>query len=84
MSIVGPRPEIPEMIPYYGDAAPIILSVKPGVTSLAKVTGRDELTFSQTLALDLEYIERRSLRLDLKIMLATAATVILQRGVLPG
>ena len=50
MSIVGPRPEIPEMIPYYGDAAPIILSVKPGVTSLAKVTGRDELTFSKTLA----------------------------------
>jgi lipopolysaccharide/colanic/teichoic acid biosynthesis glycosyltransferase len=84
MSIVGPRPEIPQMIPYYGDAAPIILSVKPGVTSLAKVTGRDELTFSRTLALDLEYIERRSLRLDLKIMLATAATVILQRGVFPG
>jgi lipopolysaccharide/colanic/teichoic acid biosynthesis glycosyltransferase len=48
------------------------------------VTGRDELTFSRTLALDLEYIERRSLRLDLKIMLATAATVILQRGVFPG
>ena len=84
MSLVGPRPEIPEMIPYYGDAASIILSVKPGVTSLAKVTGRDELTFSKTLALDLEYVERRSLRLDLKIMLATAATVILQRGVLPG
>jgi exopolysaccharide production protein ExoY len=84
MSIVGPRPEIPEMIRYYGDAAPVILSVKPGVTSLAKVTGRDELTFSKTLALDLEYIERRSLRFDLKIMLATAATVILQRGVLPG
>jgi lipopolysaccharide/colanic/teichoic acid biosynthesis glycosyltransferase len=84
MSVVGPRPEIPEMIPYYGDAAPIILSVKPGVTSLAKVTGRDELTFSKTLALDLEYVERRSLRLDLKIIFATAATVILQRGVFPG
>ena len=84
MTLVGPRPEIPEMIPYYGDAAPIVLSVKPGVTSLAKVTGRDELTFSKTLALDLEYVDRRSLRLDLKIMLATAATVVLQRGVLPG
>jgi lipopolysaccharide/colanic/teichoic acid biosynthesis glycosyltransferase len=84
MTLVGPRPEIPEMIPYYGTAAPVVLSVKPGVTSLAKVTGRDELTFSKTLALDVEYVERRSLRLDLKIMLATAATVILQRGVLPG
>jgi lipopolysaccharide/colanic/teichoic acid biosynthesis glycosyltransferase len=84
MSLVGPRPEIPEMIPYYGDAAAVVLSVKPGVTSLAKVTGRDELNFADTLALDLEYVRKRSLRLDLKIMLATVATVILQRGVLPG
>lgn len=84
MSLVGPRPEIPEMIAYYKEAAPIILSVKPGVTSLAKVTGRDELTFSKTLVLDLEYVERRSLIFDLRILLATVATVILQRGVLPG
>jgi len=48
------------------------------------VTGRDELTFSKTLALDLEYVERRSLSFDLRILLATVATVILQRGVLPG
>jgi lipopolysaccharide/colanic/teichoic acid biosynthesis glycosyltransferase len=84
MSLVGPRPEIPEMIPYYGTAAAIILAVKPGVTSIAKVTGRDELTFSKTLALDLQYVERRSLRLDLKVMLATVATVIVQHGTLPG
>ena len=84
MTLVGPRPEIPEMIPYYGDTAAVILAVKPGVTSLAKVTGRDELAFSRTLDLDLAYVERRSLRLDLEIMLATVCTVTLQRGVLPG
>jgi lipopolysaccharide/colanic/teichoic acid biosynthesis glycosyltransferase len=61
-----------------------VLSVKPGITSLAKVTGRDELTFLQTLALDVEYVERRSLLLDVKILAATVATVVLQRGVLPG
>ncbi|HEX8741998.1 MAG TPA: sugar transferase [Thermoleophilaceae bacterium] len=84
MSLVGPRPEIPEMIQYYGDHAAAILSVRPGITSLAKVTGRDELTFTETLRLDLEYLERRSLRLDLRIMLATLQTVVVQHGVLPG
>jgi lipopolysaccharide/colanic/teichoic acid biosynthesis glycosyltransferase len=84
MSLVGPRPEIPEMIPYYGRHAAAILSVRPGVTSLAKVTGRDELTFTETLRLDLEYLERRSLRFDLRILGLTVMTVVLQHGVLPG
>jgi lipopolysaccharide/colanic/teichoic acid biosynthesis glycosyltransferase len=84
MSLVGPRPEIPELIPYYGEHAATILSVRPGVTSLAKVTGRDELTFTETLRLDLEYLERRSLRFDLRILTATALTVVLQHGVLSG
>jgi lipopolysaccharide/colanic/teichoic acid biosynthesis glycosyltransferase len=84
MSLVGPRPEIPELIPYYGTAATAILSVRPGITSLAKVTGRDELTFTETLRLDLEYLARRSLAFDLKILAATALTVVLQRGVLAG
>jgi len=84
MAIVGPRPELPEMIPYYGQAASIVLSVKPGVTSLAKVTGRDELTFAETLRFDLEYVRRRSLALDLKIIGATVLTVLRQRGVLGG
>jgi lipopolysaccharide/colanic/teichoic acid biosynthesis glycosyltransferase len=84
MSVVGPRPEIPELMPYYGVDARLILSVKPGVTSLAKVSGRDELTFAESLAKEIEYIRGRSLRLDLKIMAATVATVVLQRGILPG
>jgi lipopolysaccharide/colanic/teichoic acid biosynthesis glycosyltransferase len=84
MSLVGVRPEIPELIPYYGDHAAAILSIKPGITSLAKVTGRDELTFTETLDLDVEYVRRRSLRLDLKILAATVMTVALQHGVLPG
>jgi lipopolysaccharide/colanic/teichoic acid biosynthesis glycosyltransferase len=84
MSLVGVRPEIPELIPYYGEHAKTILSVKPGITSLAKVTGRDELTFGQTLELDLEYVRRRSLRFDLRVLVATVMTVVLQHGVLPG
>jgi lipopolysaccharide/colanic/teichoic acid biosynthesis glycosyltransferase len=84
MSVVGPRPEIPEMLEYYGEAREIVLSVKPGITSLAKVTGRDELSFGQTLALDVRYVVEKSPWLDAKIVAATAATVLLQRGVLPG
>jgi lipopolysaccharide/colanic/teichoic acid biosynthesis glycosyltransferase len=84
MSLVGVRPEIPELIPYYGEHAAAILSLKPGITSLAKVTGRDELTFTETLDLDVEYVRRRSLRLDAKILGATVMTVALQHGVLPG
>lgn len=84
LALVGPRPEIPELIPYYGEHATTVLSVRPGVTSLAKVTGRDELTFTDTLRLDVEYVERRSLALDLRILAATALTVLLQHGVVPG
>lgn len=81
MSLVGPRPEIPEMMQYYGQAADVILSVKPGVTSPAKVSGRDELTFSETLELDLAYIQQRSFWLDLKILGLTAIAVIRQDGI---
>jgi lipopolysaccharide/colanic/teichoic acid biosynthesis glycosyltransferase len=84
MNLVGPRPEIPEMERYYTDHAARIFDVKPGVTSLAKVRGRDELTMGETIALELHYIDRRSLLLDLKILVATAVVVITQRGVLAG
>jgi len=81
MSLVGPRPEIPEMLPYYGDAAETILSIKPGVTSPAKASGRDELTFTETLALDLEYVKNRSLWVDLRILWQTVIAVLRQDGV---
>lgn len=80
MSLIGPRPEIPEMLPYYGDAKDTVLSVKPGVTSPAKANGRDELTFGETLALDLEYVRSRSLWLDLKILGQTVVAVLRQDG----
>lgn len=84
MHLVGPRPEIPEMLHLYTGDAALVFSVKPGVTSLPKVSGRDQLTFDETIALDLDYLRRRSLSLDLRILAATVGTVVLQRGVLPG
>jgi lipopolysaccharide/colanic/teichoic acid biosynthesis glycosyltransferase len=84
MHLVGPRPEIPEMLPLYEGERRQVFSVKPGVTSLPKSIGRDELTFGETVDMDLEYVRNRSLRLDLQILVRTARTVVLQRGVLPG
>ena len=76
MSLVGPRPEIPELISYYGQAANEILSIKPGVTSLAKLKGRDHFDFQETLEIDLEYVRTRSLAKDWKILIATVVLVM--------
>ena len=84
MSLVGPRPEIPEMLKYYGDDLETVLSTKPGLTSLAKCTGRDQLTFTSTLALDVEYVSRRCLALDLDVLLRTVGIVLRQRYVSAG
>ena len=81
MSLVGPRPEIPELIPYYGASAKLVLSVKPGITSLAKLLGRDHFTFQETLDLDLRYVRERSLRVDLFILIGTVWLVLTGRSI---
>lgn len=75
MSVVGPRPEIPELVHLYGNELTRFLSVKPGVTSPAKAIGRDMLSFSETLALELEYVETRSFGLDVRTIWRTARSV---------
>lgn len=81
MSLVGPRPEIPEMIPYYGDKAVMILSVKPGITSLAKLVGRDDINFNETLEFDTRYVVERSLAMDMKLLFGTVWMVIKGKNV---
>jgi len=80
MSLVGPRPEIPELIPYFGASARIVLSVRPGVTSLALLAGRSDLTFSETLALDVRYVRERSFRNDMRILWASVALALGRLG----
>ncbi|MCL4541030.1 MAG: sugar transferase [Chloroflexi bacterium] len=79
MNLVGPRPEIPEMLPYYRPDQHVKWSVRPGVTGLAQVYGRAYLAFQETVAYDLQYVRQRSLLLDLKILALTFWKVI--RGV---
>ena len=80
MSLVGPRPEIPELVAYYGPIERKALSVRPGITSLPKVQGRDGLNFRETLDLDLYYVENQSLLLDLRILLKTVKVVFSMEG----
>ena len=80
MSLVGPRPEIPEMLPYYEPDQYCKFAVKPGVTGLAQVSGRNILRFVETNAHDVEYVETRSTRTDLRILFRTVGTVILMVG----
>jgi lipopolysaccharide/colanic/teichoic acid biosynthesis glycosyltransferase len=81
MRLVGPRPEIPEVLALYGDYRDEYLSVKPGITCLSKVSGRDRLTKRETILLDLDYIRRADLKLDLTILWQTFRSVVMRKDV---
>lgn len=80
MALVGPRPEIPEMLPYYRSDQMRKFSVRPGVTGLAQISGRGRLTFNETVGLDLDYVRMHSLAGDLNILLRTLWKVVLRQG----
>lgn len=81
MSLVGPRPEIPEVLALYGSDRQEYLSVKPGVTCLSKCTGRDRLTKRETIDFDIKYIRERGFGLDLIILWRTFRSVALRQDV---
>ncbi|MCS7059864.1 MAG: sugar transferase [Anaerolineae bacterium] len=80
MSIVGPRPNLPEEVARYADWQRERLRVKPGITGLSQISGRSELTFDETCLLDIYYIENWSLSLDIKIALKTIPYLLSARG----
>lgn len=80
ITLVGPRPEIPEMLPYYEDWQRAKFSVKPGLTGLAQVGGRGWLSFQDTIAADLRYVSERSFRFDLWVTLRTVVEIIKRQG----
>lgn len=81
MSLVGPRPEIPEVLALYGPYREEYLSVKPGITCWSKCTGRDRLTKRETIEFDLDYIRTRSFSVDFTILWRTFRGVVLRRDV---
>ena len=81
MSLVGPRPDLPDQLRLYTEADYQRLRVRPGLTGLAQVSGRNRLTWQQRRALDLEYVSSRSMWLDLSILARTVPGVLFGRGV---
>jgi lipopolysaccharide/colanic/teichoic acid biosynthesis glycosyltransferase len=80
MSVVGPRPPLPCEWALYDAAARRRLAVRPGITGLYQVTARSRVPFSGMLAIDLDYVRRRSLGLDLSIMLRTVWVMVSGSG----
>jgi lipopolysaccharide/colanic/teichoic acid biosynthesis glycosyltransferase len=84
MSIIGPRPTVPVQVDRYTERQRGRLAVKPGITGWAQVNGRTELSWDERIELDLWYIEHRSLRLDLDIMVRTVRLVLGGHGLYRG
>jgi lipopolysaccharide/colanic/teichoic acid biosynthesis glycosyltransferase len=80
MSLVGPRMISPPELARYGEHASELLSVRPGLTGLWQVSGRSDLPGEDRVRLDLAYVRRRSLGLDVKLLLLTLPAIIRGRG----
>ncbi len=68
MSLVGPRPPLPDEVSAYGDSVRRRLLVKPGLTGLWQVSGRSDLSWEESVRLDLRYVENWSLSLDMLVL----------------
>jgi lipopolysaccharide/colanic/teichoic acid biosynthesis glycosyltransferase len=80
MSLVGPRPEIPEIVAQYPTRFDSRHNVRPGITGLAQVHGRSDLTYEESASYDLEYVQAHTLMGDLRILLQTARLALTGKG----
>lgn len=81
MSLIGPRPLLPEYLELYNDEQKRRHAVKPGITGWAQVNGRNALSWEEKFKFDVEYVEKVSAQLDAKIVLVTLEKVLRRHGV---
>lgn len=81
MSMVGPRPLLVDYLKHYTPEQNRRHEVRPGVTGLAQAMGRNALSWEEKFQLDVEYVDKRSLAMDLRILFATARTVVKREGI---
>lgn len=81
MSLVGPRPLLVEYLPLYSSEQARRHEVRPGITGWAQVNGRNAISWEERFKLDVWYVENRSFRIDLKILLMTIAKVLRREGI---
>jgi lipopolysaccharide/colanic/teichoic acid biosynthesis glycosyltransferase len=80
MSLVGPRPIVTEEIPRYGDGIGLYKKVRPGLTGLWQVSGRNNVSYEQRVNFDLYYVRNWSLWLDVYVLARTVKVVLLGDG----
>jgi lipopolysaccharide/colanic/teichoic acid biosynthesis glycosyltransferase len=80
MSLIGPRPIVPKELTKYGEDAEKLLTVPPGLGGLWQAFGRSDTTYPERVRMDMSYIDRRSLKMDLYLLLRTACAVFRRRG----
>lgn len=80
MSVVGPRPLVKDELARYGQDIDRVLSVKPGVTGLWQVSGRNDISYEARVKLDVSYVTRRSFFMDLSMILKTVSVMILPKN----
>lgn len=76
MALIGPRPLLPEYLPYYTEREQLRHTVRPGITGWAQVNGRNNVTWDQKLELDAYYVEHLSLAMDVKVLFTTIKNVL--------
>lgn len=81
MSLVGPRPLLMEYLPLYDEEQARRHDVRPGITGLAQINGRNAITWEEKFAHDVWYVDHQSLWLDLKILVLTVGAVLRPRGI---
>ncbi len=81
MSIVGPRPQMKEFLQHYTPEQLRRHDVKPGMTGLAQISGRNNLSWEEKFALDIEYVNRHNVWLDFKIMFKTVKVMFTKEGI---
>lgn len=80
MSLVGPRPLLLRYTPYFTEEERLRFTVRPGITGLAQVSGRNDLGWDERLAADVEYVHDLSLRQDIRILVLTVKKVLMRQG----
>ena len=76
MSVVGPRPIVRSELERYGNRMDEVLAVRPGLTGLWQVSGRNNLSYPERVRLDVRYARRRNLLMDLRIILRTIGVML--------
>ena len=86
MALIGPRPLLPEYLPYYTEREALRHTIRPGITGWAQVNGRNNLSWEEKLEFDAEYAEHISFTMDIHIILTTIKNVISRKdiAVIPG